>query len=101
MASLSVRKVGEETEKCFARLLAATSGKLPRGQGVPDAISIVVLGSLNIKEIFPELNEHMIKQVAECYCKIRLHHLAKQTTQAESGLSVKRELSKLVLFKHQ
>ena len=114
LASSSVRKVCEETEKCFARLMAATSGRLPHGQGVPDSISIAVLGSLNIEEIFPELNEHMIdtsatdnhtfqlvKEVAKCYCKIRLHHLAKQTTQAESGLSVRKELSKLVLFKHQ
>ena len=114
LASSSVRKVCEETENCFACLLAATSGKLPRGQGVPDAISTAVLGSLKIEEIFPELNEHMIdtsatdnhifqlvKEVAKCYCKIRPHHLAKQTTQQESGLSVRKELSKLVLFKHQ
>ena len=114
MGSSSVRKVCEETEKCFTRLLAATSGRLPHGQGIPDSVSIAVLGSLKIEEIFPESNEHMIdtsatdnhifqlvKQVAKCYCKIRLHHLAKQTTQAESGLSVRKELSKLVLFKHQ
>ena len=50
----------EETEKCFARLMAATSGRLPHGQGVPDSISIAVLRSLNIEEIFPELHEHMI-----------------------------------------
>ena len=46
LASSSVRKVCEETEKCFARLMAATSGRLPHGQGVPDSISITVLGSL-------------------------------------------------------
>ena len=60
LASSSVRKVCEETEKCFARLMVATSGRLPHGQGVPDSISIAVLGSLNIEEMFPELNEHMI-----------------------------------------
>ena len=114
LASSSVRKVCEETEKCFARLMAATSGRLQHGQGASDSISIAVLRSLNIEEIFPELHEHMIdtsatdnhifqqvKEVAKCYSKITLHHLAKQTTQAESGLSVRKELSKLVLFAHQ
>ena len=114
MASSSVRKVCEEIEECFARLMAATSGRLLHGQGAPDSISIAVLRSLNIEEIFPELHEHMIdtsdtdnhifqlvKEVAKCYCKITLHHLAKQTTQAETGLSVGKKLSKLVLFTHQ
>ena len=109
-----VIKVCEETEKCFARLIAATSGRLPHGQGAPDSISVAVLRGLNIEEIFPELHEHMIdtsatdnhifqlvKEVAKCYSKITLHHLAKQTIQAESGLSVRKELSKLVLFTHQ
>ena len=109
-----VIKVCEETEKCFARLVAATSGRLPHGQDAPDSISIAVLRSLNIEEIFPDLHEHMIdtsatdnhifqlvKEVAKCNSKITLHHLAKQRTQAESGLSVRKELSKLVLFTHQ
>ncbi len=43
----------------------------------------------------------LLVQVAKCYCEIRLHHLGKQTTQAESGLLVRKELNKLVLFKHQ
>ena len=43
----------------------------------------------------------LVKEVAKCYSKIALHHLAKQTTQAESGLSVRKELSKLVLFTYQ
>ena len=76
----SVRKICEETEKCFARLLATTSGRLPHGHGAPEAISSVVLHSLNINNMFPELNQHMIdspatdshvfqlvKQIAKCY----------------------------------
>ena len=59
LASSSVRKVCEKTEKCFARLMAATSGRLPHGQGAPDSISTTVLRSLNIEEIFPELHEHI------------------------------------------
>ena len=43
----------------------------------------------------------LVKQVAKCYCELRLHDLGKQTTQAESGLLVRKELNKLVLFKHQ
>ena len=63
--------------------MAATSGRLPHGQGAPDSISIAVLRSLNIEEIFAELHEHMIdtsatdnhtfqlvKEVAKCYCKL-------------------------------
>ena len=60
LVSSSVCKVCEETEKCFARLMGATSGRLPHGQGVPDSISIAVLRSLNIEEIFPQLHEHVI-----------------------------------------
>ena len=43
----------------------------------------------------------LVKEVTKCYSKIILHNLAKQTTQAESRLSVRKELSKLVLFTHQ
>ena len=43
----------------------------------------------------------LVKEVAKCYSEITLHHLAKQTTQAECGLSVRKEPSKLVLFTHQ
>ena len=64
---------------------------------------LAALGALlKIPDLFPYFpHPSDPKQVAKCYCKIRLHHIAKQTTQAESGLSVRKELSKLVLFKHQ
>ena len=114
LPSKSVRIICEETEKCFGRLLAITSGKPPQKKGVPQAISLAVLGNIQTQTMFPELDEHMIdssatdnhivhltKQVVHCYCTIRLHHLAKQTTQAESGPYIRKQLNKLILFNHQ
>ena len=57
-----------------------------------DAIATAVLGSVNLSSIFMELDGLMmdssvdenhiyilIKMIAKSYCKIRLHHLAKET----------------------
>ena len=44
----SVIKVCEKTEKCFERMLATTGRKLPHVRGIPDAITVSVLGDLNI-----------------------------------------------------
>ena len=43
----------------------------------------------------------LIKILAKCYCKVRLYHLGKETTQKLSGPKIRKKLSKLVLFKHQ
>eukprot|EP00794_Sanderia_malayensis_P021103 gene21103-23164_t len=110
----SVVKVCEKTEKCFNRMLASTDGRLPRCTGIPDAIATSVLGSLNLSSVFRELDSHvfdsavddnhvfsLIKTLAKCYCKVRLYHLGKETTQKLSGPKIRKKLTKLVLFKHQ
>ena len=110
----SVVKVCEVTELRVQKMLAFTSGKLPQGKGVLQGVTSCVLQDLDISKIFNDLDQHMfestatdnhifilIKTIASCYCKIRFHHLAKETTQRISGDIVRKRLNKLVLFKHQ
>jgi len=107
-ASESVIVVCEATERCFNRM----KNVVPHLNIVP-AITSVVLEETGTK-VFTSLNNHMfdcspfdnhifklIKCITECYCKISLHHIAKQQTDTVTGLRVRKELSKLVLFKHQ
>ena len=86
--SASVTEICEEAEKCFQRMLAVTSGKLPQSVGLMNAFSIAVLGNIGSKTTFRELEDHitdsalgdnhiihLIKEVTKCYCKIRFKHL--------------------------
>ena len=95
-------------------MLTATGGSLPHSKGITDAITVSVLGALNLTTIFRELDNHMfesavdenhvfglIKIIAKCYCKIRFYHLGKETTENLSGKKIRKKLSKLVLFNHQ
>ena len=50
-ATPSVIKVCEETEKCFERMLTATGGSLLHSKGIADAITVSVLGALNMATI--------------------------------------------------
>ena len=72
------------------------------------------MSNLNINSTFEELHEHMfetavtdnhvlnlIKLVVVAYCKIRLHHLAKEENSKNAKENVRKKLGKLVLFKHQ
>ena len=110
----SVVAVCEETEKRFQRMLKTTKGELPRLKGIPAAISTSVLQDINLSTTFKELNDHMletavtdnhlfslIKNISHAYCKIRLFHMGKETTNKLSGAKIRKKLSKLVLFKHQ
>lgn len=111
--SSSVLTVCEETEKCFQRMYAMVGNNLPQTRHFLPAITNVVLSAVGHK-CFASLETHMfdstvdnnhvfnlIKCIAQCYSNIRLHHLAKQKTFAVSGATVRKELSKLILFKHQ
>jgi len=114
--SPSVVAICETTEKCLQRMLIRNEGKLPQVAGtkfVP-TICIIVLEEVGGKEIFSDLAEHMfdstpdnnhvftlIKVVCQCYCKIRMHALAKKCTEKNTGQKIRKKLSKLVLFKHQ
>ena len=73
-----------------------------------------MLGGINLSSVFRELDGHMtdsavdenrvfvlIKIIAKCCCKIRLHHLGKETTQKFSGPKIRKKLGKLILIKNQ
>ena len=68
------------------------------------------------RDFLTELNDHMIDcaigdnhileliyvyTIVRCYCEIRLHHVAKEKTQPEARVRVRKKLSKLLLFKNQ
>ena len=112
--SLSVIKICTQTEKCFQRILVTNKGKFPKAIGVVEAIASVVLNEISISAVFDDIHSHMvdstpdnnhifslIKCISSCYSKIRMHHLAKCYTYNVTGESVRKWLSKLVLFKHQ
>ena len=111
--STSVMKICMCTENYFQRLLKSTGGNLPQQGGLCDIISTsVMVDTHNI--VFSELEEHMldssvednhiqtlVKLVSKCYSKIRFHHLAKEFTEKLTGTKIRKDLSKLILFKHQ
>ena len=87
----SVIDVCEEAEKCFERMPTSTNEKLPQIRGIPDAIATTVLSGTDSANIFKNLDEHMldtllndnntfnlIKNISQCYCKVRLYHLGKE-----------------------
>ena len=43
----------------------------------------------------------LVKTIIECYCRIRLFHVAKQSTMHINGSNIRKKLTKLILFKHQ
>lgn len=113
-ASPSIITVCLETEKCFQRLLKTTSGRLPQGPGISVAVSMAVLNNTIHMDLFPELYTHqfetavddnhihnLVKMAACSYCRIKLFHLGKQETEKITGEKVRKQMSKLILFKHQ
>ena len=111
--SRSVIVVCQETEKCFSRMKAVLGDRLPQASKLPMIISHAVLAELGCTT-FTNLHCHMFDSTAEsnhiftlikvlvsCYTKIRMHHLAKQKTAEVTGISVRKQFSKLILFKHQ
>jgi len=112
-ASPCVVRVCEETEKCFQRMHAVMGDRLPHTSSLLPAITHTVLSVVGNK-CFDSLSSHMFdstvdnnhvfnltKCIAHCYSTIRLHHLAKRTTFVISGANIRKDMSKLILFKHQ
>ena len=73
-----------------------------------DANAISVLEDLPMRNLFPELNAHimdlavednhifpLIKKVSKTYSKIRLYHLVKITSEKATGENVRKKLTKL------
>ena len=114
LPSPGVISVCEETEKLVQRMLKMSAGSLPKGGGLVGAIATSVLENSRDKQLFPSLESHMldstpttnhvfslIKCCAECLIKIRMHHLGKQYTEKITRDRVRKQYSKLILFKHQ
>lgn len=114
LPSPSVLCVCYETEKCVQRMLKESGGSLPKGDGLVGAITMSVLDHCSRKQAFHSLESHMydstpttnhllslIKCCAECFIKIRMHHLGKMYSEQISGAKIRKQFSKLILFKHQ
>ena len=115
--STSVVIVCEQTEKCFQKIKSALDGKLPHESYIDNTIGNEVLRALmevSMNKVFNTLNGHilegsvtdnhiitLIKTISLCYSKIRLHHLAKELNASGGGKNVRKQLTRLVLFKNQ
>ena len=95
-------------------MLRSSGGVLPQCAGILPAIASAVLANTLGKPLFPTLDIHMfdtsvedshvhtlVKTVAECFARVRLHHLGKCETEKAVGTNVRKKLTKLILFKHQ
>ena len=107
-------KICEETEKCVMRMLKVTNGGLPHDTGLPDAITSTVLEVCVERDVLSSVKEHMfdstavnnhvfnlIKCCSKSYVTIRMHHLAKEINSRMHERLVRKEYSKLTLFKGQ
>ena len=115
--SESVVKVCEITEQAISRMMASCKGNLPLALGskLVATVSLSVLSEVGeSKSVFADLYDHMfdsspesnhvyklIKVISQCYIKIRMHAIAKRYTEHKTGTKVRKQLTKLVLFKHQ
>ena len=112
--SPSVVAICLEAEKSVQFMLRSSGGVLPQCAGILPAIASAVLPNTLGKPLFPTLDIHMfdtsvednhvhtlVKTVAECFARVRLHHLGKCETEKAVGTNVRKKLTKLILFKHQ
>lgn len=116
-ASESVIRICSETEKCFQQL-QKTKRFFPKHKPMPLVISTAVLHnishSLARNEIFHCLEGHMfdtvvednhvyklIKLISQCYSTIRFHHVSKLMNEEATGEKIRKQLSRLIVFKHQ
>ena len=101
--SESLVLVCTETEKCIMRMINATGGSLPN--------CLIKFADANV---FKSLESHMydttatnnhiariIKTCAQIYTNIRMKHQGKRFTDNITGKKVRKQLSKLILFRNQ
>ena len=115
-SSSDVINICIETEKTFCQLEKTTNGFMTKKRSISPLIVSTVLKSVCSKsnQIFQNLSSHMtdclpdnnhvfilVKLIAKCYCNIRLHHIAKQITSKITESNVRKNLTKLILFKNQ
>ena len=114
LPSPGLLKICEETEKCVMRMLKVTNGGLPHDTELPDAITSTVLEVCVERDVFSSLKErkfdstavnnhvfNLIKCCSKSYMTIHMHHLAKQINSRMHERLVRKEYSKLTLFKGQ
>lgn len=115
--SESVVQVCESTEQAISRMMVSCTGNLPLaiGSKLVSTVSLYVLTEVGeSKSVFADLHDHMfdsspesnhvfklIKVISQCYIKIRMHAIAKRYNENKTGTKVSKQLTKLVLFKHQ
>ncbi len=67
-------------------------------------VVLCVSRSMREKKVFEEYDHHyndLLKKIINCYCKIRLHNIAKKYSLDLHDDFVRPNFNKLVLFKHQ
>ena len=112
--SASVYEICRSTEQCVVRMLRSTGGNLPTTSNITPSIVSVVLEEAIDKDVFSSINNHMfdstpennhlinlIKCIAKCFLKIRMHHLAKEKTAQVRGENIRKTLTKAILFNGQ
>ena len=96
------------------RMLNVNGGGLPHSAGISSAIAITVLSDCVKSGVFGALDQHMfdstavnnhifslIKCCCQSYLTIRMHHLSKLRNVKMHDKVIRKQFSKLVLFKHQ
>jgi hypothetical protein len=114
LPSLGLIKICEKTEKCVMRMLNVNGGGLPHSAGLSSAIATTVLSVCIGSGVFSALDQHMfdstpgnnhVFKLIKCWCQsyvtIRMHHLSKTRNAGMHEKVVRKQFSKLVLFKHQ
>ncbi len=115
-ASPDVISICLETEKVFTALSHRNVPSLKGEQFISSKIVVTILNHFFLKsnQIFQQLSSHMtessadqnhifilVKLIVKSYCKIRLHHIAKQKTQQINKPNVRKVMTKMILFKNQ
>lgn len=89
---------------------------LPKKGNLSDSLTVSVMTELSghLEKLYPELHDHMFESAADSnhlvrlvkcvitsYIKIRMHHTPKTATAKIAGSNIRKQLTKLILFKHQ
>ena len=111
--SPGVVAVCSESDHNIRKILQVTNNRLPQGPGIPSVVATAVLSQLHNK-VFATLSDHdldtsieenhifkLIKTISFSYTKIISHHLAKAETDVQTGIKIRKQVPKLILFKHQ
>ena len=97
------------------RILKCNDGTLPQhSNNFVSTLTSSIVTELAAKQIFLELNDHMLDLTVEsnhvytlmecttpCFIKMTMHALAESYIEIITGNKVQKELSKHVLFEHQ